>query len=145
MCASIYMYKYNSKKKNFEMTRQDFCALQDTRRGILKCVARLSSMLDAAWEYSLEKQRKKKEQTTVVYLLSRKKSFILTFILYQRHWNPLGVFFLIWKEMHSHHWEARDGNYFTSSMYKMVFLESYIADLLLLHALNSKWSHTNII
>ena len=30
MCASIYVY--NSKKKNFEMTRQDFCALQDKKK-----------------------------------------------------------------------------------------------------------------
>ena len=62
MCASIYVY--NSKKKNFEMTRQDFCALQDKKGDLEMCRA---SVLHARCSMRIFfRKAEEKEQTTVV-------------------------------------------------------------------------------
>ena len=64
MCASIYVY--NSKKKNFEMTRQDFCALQDKKKkGDLEMCR--ASVLHARCSMRIFfRKAEEKEQTTVV-------------------------------------------------------------------------------
>ena len=64
MCASIYVY--NSKKKNFEMTRQDFCALQDKKKkGDLEMCR--ASVLHARCSMRIFfRKAEEKEKTTVV-------------------------------------------------------------------------------
>ena len=64
------MYKYNSKK-NFEMTRQDFCALQDKKKkGDLEMCR--ASVLHARCSMRIFfRKAEEKEHTTVVIIFPK--------------------------------------------------------------------------
>ena len=75
------------KKKNFEMTRQDFCALQDKKKkGDLEMCR--ASVLHARCSMRIFLRKAEKEERadhSGILIIKKKNPFALTFILYQRH------------------------------------------------------------
>ena len=82
----MYKYIYTTPKKNFEMTRQDFCALQDKKGDLEMCRA---SVLHArcSMRIFLRKAEKKEERadhsgSSIELIIQRKKNSHLLFNIY---------------------------------------------------------------